>query len=256
MKRELETTGFAVVPGVFSSSELEELRHGLYTAQKNIVKEIGEDRLKAAKEVGVLRIICKYSDTFLSVLQKEKILEIVDTILGPTSVLHLQNGFILPPTEEQDVFQFHFHRDFPRLLGGYLCSLNIMVAVDEFTKVNGATIVVPGTQQKENSFDVEKLRKDSIPVECPAGSIVVFDSTLIHCAGVNRTNEDRLAINHQFTRSYFKQQIDYVRALGDNKIKSLPERTKQLLGWYTRVPTSLNEYYRPESERLYRKGQG
>jgi ectoine hydroxylase-related dioxygenase (phytanoyl-CoA dioxygenase family) len=33
-------------------------------------------------------------------------------------------------------------------------------------------------------------------------------------------------------------------------------RTQQLLGWYTRVVTSLDEYYRSEGDRLYRKGQG
>jgi len=100
------------------------------------------------------------------------------------------------------------------------------------------------------------LRANSIPIVCPAGSMVVFDSTLWHAAGANTSGKDRLAINHQFTRSYIKQQIDYVRALGDDVILSQRPRTQQLLGWYTRVVTSLDEYYRPETERLYRKGQG
>jgi len=33
-------------------------------------------------------------------------------------------------------------------------------------------------------------------------------------------------------------------------------RTQQLLGWYTRVPASLDDYYRPQEERLYRKHHG
>ena len=70
------------------------------------------------------------------------------------------------------------------------------------------------------------------------------------------SGEDRLAVNHQFTRSYIKQQIDYVRAVGDAAVLAQPPRTQQLLGWYTRVVTSLNEYYRPADERLYRGGQG
>lgn len=83
--------------------------------------------------------------------------------------------------------------------------------------------------------------------------MVVFDSTVYHAAGQNRSGKDRLSINHQFTRSFFKQQIDYVRLLGD---EALPARTQQLLGWYTRVVTSLDEYYRPAHERLYRADQG
>lgn len=86
--------------------------------------------------------------------------------------------------------------------------------------------------------------------------MVVFDSTLWHSAGENRSDDTRYAVNHQWTKSFIKQQIDYVRALGDEVLADLPERTRQLLGWYTRVVTSVDEFYRPPSERLYRSGQG
>jgi len=39
-------------------------------------------------------------------------------------------------------------------------------------------------------------------------------------------------------------------------VKRQQPRTQQLLGWYTRVVTSLDEYYQPEEKRLYRRGQG
>jgi ectoine hydroxylase-related dioxygenase (phytanoyl-CoA dioxygenase family) len=39
-------------------------------------------------------------------------------------------------------------------------------------------------------------------------------------------------------------------------VRAQDDRTQQLLGWYTRVVTSLDEYYRPSDERLYRSGQG
>ena len=74
--------------------------------------------------------------------------------------------------------------------------------------------------------------------------MIVFDSTLWHAAGDNRSGRDRLAINQQFTRSYVKQQVDYVRALGDDVVAPRP-RTQQLLGWYTRVVTSLDEFTAP-----------
>jgi len=86
--------------------------------------------------------------------------------------------------------------------------------------------------------------------------MIVFDSTLWHAAGSNTSGRDRLAINHQFTRSWIKQQIDYVRALGNEAVEASPPRTQQLLGWYTRVVTSLDEYYQPPERRLYRKAQG
>jgi ectoine hydroxylase-related dioxygenase (phytanoyl-CoA dioxygenase family) len=85
---------------------------------------------------------------------------------------------------------------------------------------------------------------------------LVFDSTTWHCGGPNYSGQDWLGINLQFTRSYIKQQIDYVRALGDKVVQNQTPRVQQLLGWYTRVVASLDEYYQPEEQRLYRKGQG
>ena len=70
------------------------------------------------------------------------------------------------------------------------------------------------------------------------------------------SGRDRMAINQQFTRSYVKQQVDYVRALGDETVRAQQDRTQQLLGWYTRVVTSLDEFYVPSEQRLYRSGQG
>jgi ectoine hydroxylase-related dioxygenase (phytanoyl-CoA dioxygenase family) len=116
--------------------------------------------------------------------------------------------------------------------------------------------VVPGSHQRPGRPGQRFLESATVSVQCPAGSMFVFDSTLWHAAGRNTTDRDRLAINHMFTRSFFKQQIDYVRALGDEFVLSLPPRTQQLLGWYTRVVTSSDEYYRPTEERLYRAGQG
>jgi ectoine hydroxylase-related dioxygenase (phytanoyl-CoA dioxygenase family) len=131
-----------------------------------------------------------------------------------------------------------------------------MFAIDEYTVDTGATLVVPGTHQNSARPSDDYLLKQAIPVECAAGGMIVFDSTLYHAAGANVSGKDRLAINHQFTRSYIKQQIDYVRALGSDALLAQNPRTQQLLGWYTRVVTSLDEYYQPEEKRLYRKGQG
>src|SRR5205814_887387 len=134
--------------------------------------------------------------------------------------------------------------------------VNIFFAGDASTDANGGAIGVPKGHQRTAAAQADERETQAVAVECPAGSMIVFDSTLWHAAGANMSGRDRLAINHQFTRSWIKQQVDYVRALGDNVVKAQPPRTQQLLGWYTRVVTSLDEYYRPAEERLYRKGQG
>lgn len=231
----------------------------MYRAQEAIWREVGEERLSRAGELGVLRLMLKYEPHFFKFLEIPEVLTTIDGTVSNTAIMHLQNGFILPslpPGQTPTIFQNTFHQDFPRALNGYMASINIMFAIDEFSEATGATLVVPGTHQMITAPSPDYLKANAVAMECPAGSMVVFDSTLWHAAGANTSGRDRLAINHQFTRSYIKQQIDYVRALGDAVVLAQTPRTQQLLGWYTRVVTSLDEYYRPETGRLYRKGQG
>jgi ectoine hydroxylase-related dioxygenase (phytanoyl-CoA dioxygenase family) len=250
--------GYAVVERVVDAGLLAETRAAMYRAQAAITDEVGRDRLARAGELGVLRLMMKFEPQLLGYLALPELLAVIDATVSPTAIMHLQNGFVLPsfpPGQAPVVSQNSYHQDFPRVLGGYLASINCLFAIDAFSVDNGATMVVPGSHQQPVRPAAAVLA-GAVPVECPAGSMVVFDSTLWHAAGHNTSGRDRLAINHQFTRSFIKQQIDYVRALDGELVQAQSPRTQQLLGWYTRVVTSLDEYYQPEEKRLYRKGQG
>jgi ectoine hydroxylase-related dioxygenase (phytanoyl-CoA dioxygenase family) len=251
--------GYAAVSGVLDEAMLERVRQAMYRTQRRIMEDVGQDRLQRAGELGVLRLVAKYDQIFLDLLALPQIVSVIDATVSETAILHLQNGFILPSFKDGEapsVFQNRYHMDFPRVLNGYVMSINVMLAIDEFRPDNGATLVIPGSHQKTHPPDFATVDQLMVPATCPQGSMLIFDSTLYHAAGPNISGADRLAINHQFTRSYVKQQIDYVRALGDEVVRRQPERTQQLLGWYTRVVTGLDEYYQPPEKRLYRSGQG
>jgi ectoine hydroxylase-related dioxygenase (phytanoyl-CoA dioxygenase family) len=254
----MQISGCAIVENVLDRDFLEPTHEAMYRAQEAIHSEVGAEKLERAGELGVLRIMLNYDPWFFRLLEVPEVLAFVDATVSDTAILHVQNGLILPSFEgaAPDIFQTRFHRDFPRILNGHLMSVNTFFAIDEFTPHNGATFLVPGSHQKEGRPPDGYLALEAVSAECPAGSMIVFDSTLWHAAGDNRSGRDRLAINQQFTRSYVKQQVDYVRALGDDVVLQQSDRTQQLLGWYTRVITSLDEFYRPPEQRLYRSGQG
>lgn len=260
LEEALSVEGYFVIEGVIDPALCRRLESAISTGLLGVRAAVGVDRLENARELGVVRIPMLFDDAFLEVLEHPVMLDVVDRTVGPTATLHLQNGFSLPPIADSgdtsDVFQLAFHPDFPRYLNGYLASVNVMLAVDAFTANNGGTLVVPGTHQRAERPSTEYLEARAVPVECPAGSLVVFDSTLWHAAGRNHSDRDRKAINHQFTRSWLKPQIDYVRALPAELSERLSERTRKLLGWDTRVVTALDEYYQPAERRLYKSGQG
>ena len=252
--------GFVVVTGVLDDDLVAETRERMYSVRDQILRDVGAARLARAGEIGVLRLMMKFDRHFARFLEIPEMLRAVDAMVSPTAVLHTQNGFVLPSKPARrmtpTVFQNTFRRDFPRHMNGYIASVNALFMISDFTVETGATYVVPRTHQHAEVPDADYLATEAVVAEGSAGSMIVFDSTLLHAAGNNVSGKDRMGINHQFTRSFFKQQIDYVRALGDEYVSGLPERSQQLLGWYTRVPTNLDEYYQPTEKRLYRGGQG
>ena len=147
--------------------------------------------------------------------------------------MHLQNGFILPSTpkgQTPSIFQHSFHQDFPRVLNGYVASINIMFALDQFSTETGATLVVPGTHQRTAAPDQKYLTKNAIPVECPAGSMFVFDSTLWHAAGTEYLGSKiawRLTINSP-VRTLSNKSI--MSGRWGRSVLAQPPRTQQLLG--------------------------
>lgn len=255
----LRCVGYAVVSDVVGKADVEGAIAALRSIRPKVEAEVGLARLQRAREEGVFRLPMKFDPFFLKFLQIPEVLEIVDHTVSPTAIMHLQNGFIFPrhqAGETPGLFQYTFHPDFPRVLNGYLASINLLFTFTDLTEACEGFYVVPGSHQKAHALDQDYCKANAVPVACPAGSVLVFDSTTWHCGGPNYSGQDWFGMNHQFTRSYIKQQIDYVRALGDELVLAQPPRTQQLLGWYTRVVTSLDEYYQPEESRLYRKGQG
>lgn len=255
--KHLTVDGVVCMPNIFDDRQIESLRQATYTAFRAIEKHVGTQKLVAAGEVGVVRCPMKFDDAFFIPFANGLITAVVERILGSGVICHLQNAFVFPSIGQQsdEYFQGKLHRDFPRYLNGYVASLNSFICLSDFIPKTGSTRFLVGSQQQAGNQPPNSL-ENATSSEAPAGSVIFFDSTIWHAAGVNTSNVDRLAINMQWTRSYIKQQFDYVRVLGDAKFKSLPDKTQQYLGWYTRVVTSLDDYYKPPEQRLYRAGQG
>lgn len=148
------------------------------------------------------------------------------------------------------------HRDLSTYIHGYNLRLNLIVMLDEFTEERGATQILSGSHLKEERPTDEEFERNCESIVGPAGSVVLFNSYLWHRGGVNKTNETRVALTSGFTRPFVKPQTDYARMLGEEYGENLSEMTRQLLGYNSRVPVSLDEWYRPDALRLYKKGQG
>ena len=85
--------------------------------------------------------------------------------------------------------------------------------------------------------------------------MIVFNANVWHSSAPNTTQDHRRAIPITVSRSFMKQLLDYPRAIGYDKIDTFSNELQQLLGYHSRVPASLDEWYQPEDKRFYKKNQ-
>lgn len=173
---------------------------------------------------------------------------------GGLYILHAINPVSGAPGATNYVHKIH--RDVRTYIPGKNIRMNMLVMLDDFTMDNGATHVLEGSHRLDRAPDREYFDANYRSLVGPAGSIVLFNSYLWHRGGTNTTQQNRVALTLSFNPPFLKPQMDYARMLGESYFAGVTERTRQILGYNSRVPASLDEWYQPEATRLYKSNQG
>ena len=138
----------------------------------------------------------------------------------------------------------HFEEMYEKSLNG----------TEDFTKENGATLILPGSHKTEKIPSLKLFHKNCLEVICNAGDAIFFDGRLVHRAGENKTSKWRYALTINFCRPYMRSRFDFPRLIKNKRIKLNPS-SKSFLGFNVRVPVNLKQFYLPKSKRLYLPNQ-
>jgi ectoine hydroxylase-related dioxygenase (phytanoyl-CoA dioxygenase family) len=147
------------------------------------------------------------------------------------------------------------HRDLRFYSGDFPIMLNCLIMVDDFTIENGGTYLLTGSHLEERKPTDEEFFDKAIQATGKRGDILIFNANVWHSSAPNKTTDNRRAIPFTISKSFMKQLLDYPRALGYDKMNSFTYEMQQFLGYHSRVPASLNEWYQPEENRFYKKYQ-
>ena len=109
--------------------------------------------------------------------------------------------------------------------------VNAVIAVDEFTKENGATQLVPKSHLWHDQIVKQPPEVTPIQVEMKPGTMLIWTGALWHGGGANNTNESRLAIDINFNLSYLAQQENQYIGVPRSEVEKMPERLQRLIGY-------------------------
>lgn len=230
----------------------------------NILKKIIEDELNYYKfsehterayfdRHHLHDLICKHLD-IIKLLEDEHLDKLIAQLLGEYWIMYAFTGSSCPP--ESTNYGGRIHVDCPRLIQNYDTNIGVMWVLDDFTHDNGATKILPASHHSEIIPNQDFFDKNSLKLVCPAGSLVIMNARVVHSTGFNNTDQWRHALTMNTCRPFMKQRMDWVRFVPENITKHLNQRAKRILGYDTRLPTNLQEFFLPEEDRLYKPNQG
>ena len=157
----------------------------------------------------------------------------LDRVLGDHATsyqLHLTQVIDIGPGEPgQLVHRDQWAFDFFPFPSGYEVECHVMWAMTDFTELNGATRVIPGSHKWE-----DKLRPaydETVPAEMPKGSVFVYVGSVYHGGGANRSDEHRLGINVGYTLSWLRQEENQYLACPPDVARTIDEDLAKLIGY-------------------------
>lgn len=248
---ELRIRGFTVLSEVINESQLSECRRKLdevYAVQK---EEFGVERLKAINEENLARSPLSYDPFFVDLALHKVVVDLAHEAIGGGYVLlHLQNGIINHPKREHH--QSSWHRDLPyqEFVSSRPLAIGALFCIDDFTKETGCTYVLPFSHREEKFPSDEYVAMQEVPVEAPAGSVILFDAMLFHRAGHNTSNRIRRGVNHVYSIPIIKQQIELMAASYVKARTEIDPWAAKILGIGQAIPKSVAEFRENRIARL------
>ena len=227
---DLARDGYAVVPDVLDSAEIEAVRAAL--APEFAKGYRGRNPFEGHDTQRVYCLVAK-SRAFDRLILDPLVLEVCERALGPnflltaTLAIKLEAGESAQDFHYDDVF-YRVPRPRPAI------SLSTLWAIDDFTPDNGATLVYPGSHRWGDERPAEL--PDVVATTMRAGSVLLYYGTLVHAGGANRSTGDRLGISIQYAAAWARQQENFMMALGVDGARALAPRLQELIGYSIHPP--------------------
>lgn len=225
---ELKSQGYTIVEGVLDRAEIDAANA---TLDQIFEREapIGPQRHWHTNVHKVSYMLPQKHPLFRSVGLNPRVLPLMQMLLGPNCVLGSLNGLSMTPGGGTQ----HLHLDQPETVPGMVLYINALHTLDDFTRENGATRVVPFSQDRRMERGVN-YDAEAIYLEAPAGSLIAYNGGLWHAGSKNHTDRPRRALHLFYHRPWVKPQWDYPRSLSPEVVAEMTPEQRQLFGFNAR----------------------
>jgi ectoine hydroxylase-related dioxygenase (phytanoyl-CoA dioxygenase family) len=225
----LAADGYATIPDAIEPEQVTWARSELETILSTT--PMGRDDFEGRRTRRVYALFAKTRSLDALALHPA-VLAVLDEVLGHYQ-LSAPAGISIGPDEvaqplHPDDAIYPLPRPHPEVV------VNVMWPLQDFNEANGATRIVPGSHRwgdERPPPDVE-----TVTVEMPAGTALLYSGSVWHGGGANRTDHDRLGAVLHYSASWLRPVENHFLAVPPAQARLLPERLQELLGYNIHPP--------------------
>ena len=221
----VEEQGYVVIPNWLDAERTRRLRDDLRREVNPVRETLPPDRktVRAHNLLGKTRCV----DDLVCDL---RMLALVQGVLGDRAQISAAVLFdLLPGATPQQLHQDDTLWPIPRPHRPFL--MNTVIAVEDFTKANGATHLVPGSHLWHDQPVRQPPEVETVQIEMKAGSLVGWTGAMWHGGGANTTRESRMAVNLNFNLAFLRQQENQYIGVPREEVAKMPRRLQRVLGY-------------------------
>jgi ectoine hydroxylase-related dioxygenase (phytanoyl-CoA dioxygenase family) len=219
----VEADGYVVLEGLLSADQVEEVRRGITP----LLDRSGRNSFEGKRTQRVYSVLAK-TRVCDAIAAHPRVLALLDAVLLPNPLLsQLQVINILPGEAAQ---LEHFDDGvYPLPLPRPPLGAATVLAIDDFTEDNGATVVLPGSHRWDGRGpQPEDVRR---PAVMPAGSCVFFLGTTWHGGGANTSDRPRLAVTAQYCQPWLRPQEAFTLSTPPELVATLDPDLQRMVGY-------------------------
>jgi ectoine hydroxylase-related dioxygenase (phytanoyl-CoA dioxygenase family) len=211
--------------------------------EPELVDALADDLLRLERELGVVPAQNIFEGTrttriynllargplYQRIPVHASVLPIVEQVLDRGCLVSSLSSIAIGPSETPQPL----HADdqtipLPRPHVPIIC--NSMWAITDFTEENGATRIIPGSHLREQVPPLG-VDNESIPAVMKRGSVMIYNGSLWHGGGANRTQQRRVGIAMNYCAGYIRQQENQQLGIPLDIARTFEPRLRKLAGF-------------------------
>jgi hypothetical protein len=178
-------------------------------------------------------LLAHQDPVFAEAALNPKLRALADFSVGPGSLLSFLGSTVRPQNDQSIDISLHCDQTWvPAPFPQHNLHLTCCWATDEFSREGGATMVVPRSHEHRRNPSEEEVAamEGAIAIECPPGSVAVWDGSVWHGNWPRTLPGERVVLHVLYSRLMMRTMESYPLEIEEQLVAEYGDGMAELLG--------------------------